>query len=142
MTRTVVLSLAIALALAGCGDGDLVVSEAWARPSPSMSQAAAFYMEIRNPSSTADTLIAATSPTCQTVELHESKLDDAQVMSMSRLEDGIPLAADSTVALEPGGMHIMCIGLDHELAVGEVVTVQLDFEHAADREISVEVREN
>ena len=99
-------------------------------------------MEITNPGSTEDTLVSATSPVCDTVELHQSVLDDNQVMMMSQLEDGIDIAGDATVMLEPGGMHIMCIGLDHELETGEMIKVQLRFAIAESRDIEVEIREN
>jgi len=134
----------IVVMVTACGDveGDLTISDTWGRPSPAMAQAAAFYMQISNPGSTSDTLVSATSPVCDTVELHESVLNDSQVMMMSQLEDGIDIAGDSTARLEPGGMHIMCIGLDHELVPGETITVQLRFAVAESRDIEVEIREN
>lgn len=144
MFRRVLLLTVVSTMLASCGSSndEIVISEMWGRPSPATAQAAAFYMEISNPSDSPDTLVSATSPVCDAVELHQSVLDDAQVMSMSQLENGIALEKDSTVVLEPGGVHIMCIGLDHELAAGEMVAVQLQFENAPVRDIEVEIRAN
>lgn len=144
MSRRIVMLLAFVVVMTACGDmeGGLTISDPWGRPSPAMAQAVAFYMEITNPGSTEDTLVSATSPVCDTVELHQSVLDDNQVMMMSQLEDGIDIAGDATVMLEPGGMHIMCIGLDHELETGEMIKVQLRFAIAESRDIEVEIREN
>lgn len=144
MSRRIVMLLAFVVVMTACGDtkDGLTISDPWGRPSPAMAQAAAFYMEITNPGSTEDTLVSATSPVCDTVELHQSVLDDNQVMMMSQLEDGIDIAGDATVMLEPGGMHIMCIGLDHELETGEMIKVQLRFAIAESRDIEVEIREN
>lgn len=140
--RMLLLVAAVVLASCASSDGDLTVADAWGRPSPSMAAAAAFYMEISNPNATPDTLQSASSSVCGAVELHESVLDDAQVMSMSELESGILIEGDSSVMLEPGGMHIMCIGLDHELIAGEVIDVQLQFETASDRDIEVTIRDS
>ena len=142
-TRTLSLLAAVALVLSACGSGadELTITDPWGRPSPSTAQAAAFYMDITNSTDTVDTLIAASADVCETAELHESSMDDAGVMSMSELEFGVPIPAGATASLEPGGMHVMCISLDHELEVGEMVPVVLDFETAPSQTIQVEIRD-
>lgn len=53
----------------------------------------------------------------------------------------IELPAGETIRLEPGGLHIMLIGLDDDLVPGEEFDITLVFEQAGEQTITVEVRE-
>ena len=57
------------------------------------------------------------------------------VMQMRQVE-AIALPAGKVVKLEPGGLHVMFIGLKQPLALGSKVPVTLKFEKAG--EVSVE----
>ena len=63
------------------------------------------------------------------------------MMTMAEVEK-IPVAAGTTVALEPGGYHIMLMELAKPLVVGEKVKVTLTFEKAGDVVVEAEVRDN
>ena len=142
LTKTLPWLAVLALSLTSCGgDGSITIEEAWGRPSPAMAEAAAFYMQLDNSTEADTTLVAATADPCGTVELHMSSMNDDGVMSMTRMEAGIAVPADSTVMLEPGGLHIMCIGLDHELETGELIEVQLEFVNTDAQTVEVEIRE-
>ncbi len=54
---------------------------------------------------------------------------------------GIDLPAGEVVALEPGGLHVMLIGLVDDLRPGDTFDLTLSFEQAGERTVSVEVRE-
>ncbi len=54
----------------------------------------------------------------------------------------IVASAGTTVALEPGGYHIMLMELAKPLVVGEKVKVTLTFEKAGDVVVEAEVRDN
>ena len=55
---------------------------------------------------------------------------------MMELEDGIEIPAGETVALEPGGFHIMFMGLNGDpFEVGEEVSATLTFEYAGEFEV-------
>lgn len=131
----------LAIALAACGGNvGIAIDEAWGRASPSTAEAAAFYMRIDNPTDTGDTLVGADAEPCGAVELHESSMNADGVMSMAQVAGGIAIPAGDVVLLEPGGLHIMCIGLDHELVEGEVVPVDLEFASGESRSIDVQIR--
>lgn len=108
--------------LAGCGgnSGGIEASGVWGRESPSMAQNGAFYLELRNNGDADDALVAVQTTACSQVELHESSMDDHDVMSMDPVEGGrIPLPAGETVSLEPGGLHVMCLGIVEPFVSGE-----------------------
>jgi periplasmic copper chaperone A len=54
----------------------------------------------------------------------------------------IPLPAGETVALEPGGLHVMLLDLPQPLTTGSTVEFTLTFERAPAQTVSAEVREN
>jgi copper(I)-binding protein len=65
------------------------------------------------------------------VEIHEMGMTDG-VMRMREIEGGLVIPAGETVALEPGGNHIMFMGLTNPLEKGAMVEVTLQFEKAGE----------
>jgi copper(I)-binding protein len=55
--------------------------------------------------------------------------------------DRIPVAAGDSVALEPGGYHVMLLDLASPLEVGSTVDVTLTFEESGEQVVTVEVRD-
>ena len=131
----------VALVAAACSSGSegVEVNDPWGRPSPASATNAAFYMELEG-SDTDDRLVSADSPVCEVVELHETQMADG-VMSMQHLPQGIPVPAGSTVSLEPGGLHIMCLGVTQALVEGESADLQLEFESSGLVTVNAEIRE-
>lgn len=62
------------------------------------------------------------------------------MMSMQPVES-IEVPADGSVALEPGGFHIMLLDVKKVLAVGDTIEVTLTFEKAGEVQATAEVRE-
>ena len=100
----------------------------------------AVYMHLMNEGDADDRLISAETNVAETVELHESKMDDNEVMRMSPI-DAVVVSAGGSATLEPGGMHVMLIGLKEELASGDTFELTLNFEQTAPQTIEVEVTE-
>ncbi len=98
----------------------------------------AAYMRLVN-SGDADTLIAATTDVAEVVELHTVEMTEEGVMQM-RPVPGIDVPASGEVELQPGGFHVMMIGLNDDLKEGEMVDITLTFENAGEQTISVPVR--
>lgn len=67
-------------------------------------------------------------------------MDGGGMMSMQPVES-IPVAAGATVALEPGGYHIMLLDVKKVLAVGDTIDVTLTFEKAGEVTTTAEVRQ-
>jgi copper(I)-binding protein len=70
------------------------------------------------------------------VEVHEVVMSDGE-MKMQPKEGGIVIAAGSSVALEPGGLHVMLMNLSKAILDGDEVTVTLDFEGAPSQTLTL-----
>jgi copper(I)-binding protein len=129
------------LLVAACssGTGTISVEDAWGRTAPSSAFNAAFYMTITG-GETDDVLVSADADVCGAVELHETVMNDG-VMQMQHLPAGIPIQAGAVVALEPGGMHIMCLDKNADLVSGESVSVTLVFGTASSQVVEFEIRD-
>lgn len=88
----------------------------------------AVYVELTNNGDSDTALVGASADFAEDFELHEM-VDVDGVMEMSPIEgQRIELPAGETVLLEPGGLHVMAMGLTRELAVGDMVDVELEFD--------------
>lgn len=120
--------------------GGVTVTDAWARPTVGDLRVSAAYMTVANAGGEDDRLKAARTPRAKRVELHVTQMSDDGVMKMRPIKDGLPVPAGGTAILEPGGAHVMLMGLDGALAEGEDLPLTLEFEKAGGVEISVPVR--
>lgn len=118
--------------------GDLAVEDVWARASAGAARNGAAFMIIENRGPADDALVAAHAQVSDVVELH-THIDDGGVMRMRRV-DRIPLPAGGRVALRPGGLHVMFIGLKAPLAEGMRFDLTLDFEKGGRVLVPVTVR--
>lgn len=100
-------------------------------PKPAASaKSAAGYMAIANSGAEADRLIAVETPFAKSAQVHTTETGADGVARMIHLPDGVEIPAGDTVVLEPGGMHIMLMGLTRTLTKGDMVAATLVFEHA------------
>ena len=131
------------LVLAACERSDqspIVVSDVWGRPSPTSAANAAFYMSIHNNGQNPDSLERVEIDICDSAELHETNIDDDGVMRMDHIRK-IDISDDETISLEPGGLHVMCLGLKSTLETGEEIPIKLSFANSGDKRVQAEIRE-
>ncbi|MCA1788477.1 MAG: copper chaperone PCu(A)C [Thioalkalivibrio sp.] len=122
-----------------CPDEVTLAEPAWVRlPPPNLSVTAA-YMTLSNSGDGDLTVIHAESPTAATVELHEHLQDAAGVMRMRQVA-ALPLPAGGSLAMEPGGLHLMLIGLHQPLSEGEIVSITLHLADGRTLKVAAEVR--
>ena len=99
-------------------------------------------MSITNSGTEDDSLIGARSPACGTVELHESYMNDEGAMAMRPAAGNqIAVPAGGSAALEPGGLHVMCIEKLEEFTEGAELELTLQFQNAGEITLNVEIRE-
>ncbi len=117
--------------------GDLSIENPWARATaPSARNGAAFFTVTNDGAS--DRLIAASADVAEVVELH-THIMDGPVMRMRQVE-AIDVTGGTTTALQPGGLHVMLIGLHKPLVEGEQFPLTLTFETAGSVTVEVSVR--
>lgn len=119
--------------------GALVVDAAWARATPEGAKVGAGYLTIRNTGSALDTLVSVETPAAKRAEIHEMTMTDG-VMRMRRLDGGVEIPAGGSVALKPGGTHLMLLDLTGPLVEGQTLTVKLGFKSGASGEVPMRVK--
>jgi copper(I)-binding protein len=118
----------------------LKIDGAWARATAGAARNGAAYMTIQNDGTTADRLVAASSPIAGSVELH-AHLKDGDVMRM-RPVTAVDIAPGAPAVLQPGGLHVMLLDLKGPLKDGETFPLTLTFEKAGKVTVSVAIRRN
>lgn len=140
MRPKTIFLLAAAILLSACGaPGEIEVKEPWMRPTV-LGENAAVYFLLYNNSQNADQLIGVSSNVSDRVEIHESKMEN-DVMQMNMVSS-LPLEAGSEFIFEPGGLHVMLVGVDQELKPGEHIQVTLHFETHKDVNVDVPVADS
>lgn len=117
--------------------GALRIVNPWTRAAGQGMQGGGF-LTIRNTGATPDTLLSATSPAAGRLELH-THIRDGDVMRMRPVID-IPIPANGEVSLQPGGLHLMLIGLTRPMNDGQSIPVTLRFEQAGEVTIQLAVQ--
>ncbi|MGE5545853.1 MAG: copper chaperone PCu(A)C [Solirubrobacterales bacterium] len=135
------MALAFAAMPASAGDAkldQLEIKNAWARATPPKAAAGGAFMTITNTGAADDHLMEAKSDVAKSVELH-MHIEDNGVMKMRPVQS-IGVRAGQTVTMEPGGLHVMFIGLNKPLTQGETIQVTLVFEKAGEVKVPVDVK--
>ena len=97
----------------------------WARAGVTSSAA---YVTVHNGGGGADRLLGASSPAARQVSIHDSQ-NNGGVMRM-RAAGAVPLAPNAAIAMRPGGLHIMLMGLKAPLRPGTRLPLTLRFQKA------------
>ena len=146
------LLAASALVLAGCASTStqpaadtatqaeaFAIEDAWVKAADSGMSAA--FGELENASGEDIVVVAASSEVSPMIELHETVADDAGEMVMQEIDGGFVIPAEGTYLLEPGGNHIMLMGLEQPMLAGEEVTFTLTFADDSTAEFTAPVKD-
>jgi periplasmic copper chaperone A len=109
--------------------GNLVITQAWSRATPGGAQVAGGYLTIENKGSLPDRLLSGSTDAASRIEIHEIAMDKG-IMTMRPIEGGLFIEAGKALKFEPGGRHLMFIGLAAPFREGEQISVSLAFESA------------
>ncbi len=121
MPRTVTALFACMLLAFPARADNVKVDNAWVRATAPGQQVAGGFMDL-----TADadmTLLGGSSPVSKSLELHYMRMENG-VMEMREMKT-IALPKGKTVSLEPGGLHVMFIGLKAPIRAGQKVPMTL-----------------
>ena len=136
--KRLALSVCLCFVATAAHAQDIVVEEAWARESPPGVRNGAAYMTLVNQTGDTDRLVSASAPVSETVELHTHLMEEG-VMKMRQVQ-AIEVAPGTPTVLQPGGLHVMFIGLEAPLVAGATFPLTLNFETAGEITVEVPVR--
>ena len=123
------LILAVAAPLPARAGETITIDNAWVRPSIGNLPNSAGYMTIHNGGNGLDRLINISGEIADRIEIHvHSK--DGDIMRMRKVSDGVVVPAGGEVSFEPGGFHIMILGVRHKLIAGDHIELKLQFENS------------
>ncbi|MBV8092152.1 MAG: copper chaperone PCu(A)C [Acetobacteraceae bacterium] len=114
---------------------DIKLEHIWARAA-GPGQNSALYMTVTVTGSP-DFLTGVSTPVAQSAELHQSSHEQG-VMQM-RPVGRLPVGPDAPLRLEPGGYHVMLVGLKQALKPGDSMPVTVTFEKGGPVEATAKI---
>ncbi|QUY62446.1 copper chaperone PCu(A)C [Gulosibacter molinativorax] len=153
MTRVLVAPaiLLAAFGLAGCANPQpestatdaafvqesdlLAISDAWVKATD--TEMTGSFGTLTNKSDADITIVSATTEVAGMTELHETIVQSDGSSVMQEIDGGFVVPAGEDLVLEPGGNHVMLMGLNTEILPGDEVTITLatgdgeEFEYVA-----------
>jgi copper(I)-binding protein len=105
-------------AFAAAQTSPLVVQNAWMRKVPG-ADTAAVYLVLRNTGVQPVTVVGVQSPVATHVMIHETSMTGGQ--SQMRMHEQLVVAPGQTLALQPGGLHVMVSGFKKSPLIGQTV---------------------
>lgn len=122
--------------------GDITIGHPYAFVSIGKARTGAGFLTLRNGGDTADALIGISSDFAVRNEIHNHTMTNGRMMM--RPVEKIDIPAGATINLEPGGLHLMLMGLKAPLKLGEKRPVTLYFEKSGEVtvDLSIEARKS
>ena len=117
---------------------ELTVSGAWVREGPPTTQVLAAYAQIANPGTQEITIVGASSPQFEMVEIHRTEIVDGMARMIAQPQLVVP--AGGNVTFEPGGLHLMLIQAQKPLVSGDHVEINLQLNTGTQLRVDAEVR--
>ena len=104
--------------------GSIVISDFWIAEPIGGQRQTSLYLTLRNASASEERLLGASTNVAAMTHLHRTSNED----NISRMEwvGAIIIPAEGELRFEPGGLHIMLMGLREPVASGDMVDVTLE----------------
>jgi periplasmic copper chaperone A len=132
LTAFIAAAAALTSPAAAAGDydlGSIHISQPWSRATPKGAASGAGYMTITNKGDAPERVSCVSDDASGQCQIHRMSMEGG-VMKMRPVEGGLQIKPGESVALKPGGNHMMFLALKHPLEQGQTVKVTLKFEHA------------
>lgn len=104
----------------------VAATDTWVKAAKKSEMSAGFGT-FKNNGTTPVNIVSATSKVSNMMQLHETVADASGTMTMRQKDGGFEIAAGSELKLEPGGDHIMFMGLNTDVMAGDDVSLTLTF---------------
>ncbi|MFC3606781.1 copper chaperone PCu(A)C [Stutzerimonas tarimensis] len=115
----------------------VVVDQVWSRAMPPTAANGAVYFVLVNHTDHPDRLVAASTDRAEVTELHSHVQADGLMRMEQAQEIEIPPRAE--LVFEPGGYHVMLLGLTQPLVAGERFNLTLELAQAGAITTEVEI---
>ncbi len=123
----IVLAVFFLVAPLAWSKGEISVKDPWVRQNPPGASVTAAYMVIENPVAAGDELLEVSCSCSASSSLHVTEMREDS-MAMKKVAS-IEIPAGKSVALSPGGYHVMLEGLSGDIK--ESVILELKFRSGA-----------
>jgi copper(I)-binding protein len=134
--------IALMLGLAGLNasaDGvDVKILDPWVLAAPPSVKTLAAYLEIKNYGGNPRILTNVSSPAFDQVSIHRSVMH-GNMVHMEHLKE-LTIPPRASVALKPGGLHLMLMDAKKPLKIGDQVPMTLTFQSGEKIEVTAVVR--
>ena len=101
-------------------------------------EVSAGYMTLTNSGDEDAVLVSFSSSAANMVHLHETTSANG-MMSMTAVDE-LVIPAGTSLAMEPGGKHLMIMGVDKQAFAGESIDLQINFAGGQGLELSMDVK--
>ncbi len=116
----------------------IMIEDSWARATAGPAKAGAAYLTIANMGHDTDRLVAVKSDLANRTEIHNHLMEDG-VMKMRHVQ-AVEVSPGTPIVLQPGGLHIMFMGLNKPFIKDEVLPLTLVFEKAGEVDVEFVVQ--
>ncbi len=103
------------------------------------ARAAALYMEISNHCDSNEKLVKVTSEAAARLALHGTETGSDGVATMHSIDNGLEVPANGSLVLQPGGLHVMLMGLAEIPRQDQVLEFRLQFDTSGEISIKAPV---
>lgn len=130
--------IAAALTTSSLAMAEVTINDAYARAVPPGQMNSASFMMLKNDDEKSVSLVSGSSSVAKVVELH-NHINENGVMKMRQVEK-IDIPANGMAHLQPGGLHLMLIGLKKDLMEGDNIDLNLEFSDGSSQELTIPVK--
>jgi hypothetical protein len=120
------------------GGEDVVIEDAWSRASIGTSRPGVAYMTLRNTGAEPVAVTGLSTDLAMMPMIHATTTDAQGVTRMSHMQE-VVVDAGETVALAPGGLHVMLMDLQRPMVEGENYTLSVIFADGTEATVEVPI---
>lgn len=131
------MTLVAALTLSASVFAEISVDHPYARAVPPGQPNSAVFLTLQNNGNEEVSLVSASTSVAEAAELH-AHIHEEGMMKMRRVPE-MTIPANDQVELQPGGLHIMLIGLKQTLAEDQTIDLTLNFSDGSSEKLDIEV---
>jgi hypothetical protein len=132
------LTLILLAGMTTAAGAEIRIEGAWSRATAPGLGTGGAYFHLINTGERGDRLVGVRSDRAPRVELHQTIEDGGNARMVHTPTVRVP--ANGELVFEPGGRHVMLMGLERALTEGETYEIILKLERAGDLPMTVEVR--